>query len=145
MILIINTAVEDKFNIALVNKVGVMLAQKKVNGKYVQAEKLLPTIVNLMKLYKIKKNDLTGVVVVKGPGGFTSIRIGVITANTLSFALNLPIIDFKLGEFTDMDNLAEKAVKKFKNKVNQKLVIPFYGREPNITKPNKNIFDSLKI
>ncbi|XOU94665.1 MAG: tRNA (adenosine(37)-N6)-threonylcarbamoyltransferase complex dimerization subunit type 1 TsaB [Candidatus Kerfeldbacteria bacterium] len=145
MILIINTAVEDIFQIALADKDGVLLAQKNVRGKYVQAEKLLPTIVKLMEVNKIKQKDLKGIVVVKGPGGFTSIRIGVITANTFSFALNLPIIDFKLNEFSDFGDLAKKSVRKFRKKVNKKLVIPFYGREPNITKSNKNIFDSLKI
>ncbi len=145
MILIINTAVEDSFVIALANRKGILISQKKVLGKYVQAEKLLPSIDAMLKKNKVKQGDLTGIVVVKGPGGFTALRIGVITANSFSFALGLPIIDFIVGDFSDYKDLALKAATKFKKKENKKLVIPFYGREPNITKSKKNILDSLKI
>lgn len=46
------------------------------------------TILNVNKIY-----------VNKGPGSFTGLRVGVAVANTLSFALQVPVNNLKQGEF----------------------------------------------
>jgi len=44
-------------------------------------------------------NDLTHLACVLGPGGFTSLRVGVAAINTLSFALDLPSTGVHLSDF----------------------------------------------
>src|ERR1019366_326519 len=36
--------------------------------------------------------DVEGIVVFKGPGSFTGLRIGITVANTLAYSLGLPIV-----------------------------------------------------
>lgn len=45
---------------------------------------LLPAIDKLLRLASVKSSDLSGVVVCAGPGGFTSLRVGVATAEGLA-------------------------------------------------------------
>jgi len=136
MYLIINTIEDDQFSLALVNAKGVLIKTITQRGKYIQAEKILPAIDKLVRP-KYKYQQLKGVVVSRGPGGFTSIRIGVITANTFSYALNIPVAGLKANQYKNLDDLAKKGIALVKKSKNNKIVIPFYGREPNITKAKK--------
>jgi tRNA threonylcarbamoyladenosine biosynthesis protein TsaB len=76
-------------------------------------------------------NDLTGLGVLKGPGSFTGLRIGITVLNTISYAQNIPIV----GEMGD--DWQEKVVKKLLNGESDKIVLPEYGGEANITQPRK--------
>lgn len=136
MYLIINTIEDDRFSLALTDAEGNFIKSVIKRGKYIQAEKILPTIDRLIKP-KYSYRQLKGVVVSRGPGGFTSIRIGVITANTFSYALNIPVVGLKANQYKDINDLAKKGVRLVKKNKNKEIVIPFYGREPNITKPKK--------
>lgn len=49
-----------------------------------EAEKLMPEIQKMMDENSIDYEDLENVLVVKGPGSFTGLRIGVSTANTIA-------------------------------------------------------------
>lgn len=63
------------------------------------------------------------------PGGFTTLRIGVTTANALAYALRLPIIGVT-GLVVSLDELLRRAgtaAPALKN-----LVLPVYDREPHI-------------
>ncbi|MBU0597723.1 tRNA (adenosine(37)-N6)-threonylcarbamoyltransferase complex dimerization subunit type 1 TsaB [Patescibacteria group bacterium] len=134
MILIIDSSGNDNFVIALTSSKGELVAEKLVQGQFINAEKILPAIEQVMSENKIKTSDLSGIGVVAGPGGFTSLRIGIIIANALSYALKIPIIGFKKDQFNGLPDLAKKCAKKItKSKIHS--VAPFYGREPNITKP----------
>ena len=53
---------------------------------------LLPEIQSGLKQLNLRIQDLDSIVVGKGPGSYTGIRMGVITAKTLAFASNLPLI-----------------------------------------------------
>ena len=94
---------------------GKIVAQKKFNAARAQAEKLLPEIDKLLLKKAIKLNDLTGIEVNNIGSSFTSLRIGVITANTLGFALGIPVTPF---------NAKTKKMDKFS------IVPPIYDREP---------------
>ena len=138
MYLVINTIEDDKFTLALVDDKGGFIKFVEKKGKYIQAEYLLPAIDKLIKP-KFKYSQIQGVVVSRGPGGFTSIRIGIITANTFSYALDIPIVGLKKNEYSDFADLSKKGIKKLKRTNNKDIIIPFYGREPNITKQKKKI------
>lgn len=66
---------------------------KEENDKnYSHSEKLHVFIKEACEAAKIKPNDLTAIVVGKGPGSYTGLRIGVSTAKGLCFASELPLI-----------------------------------------------------
>ncbi len=131
MYLIINTA-DDK-------SIEVMLAKnqddfklKKVSGERRQSEKLLAAVEKLLTASKVTAKKLKGIAVVSGPGGFTSVRIGVTAANALAYAWKLPVVGLEKKEFTDNGELVSKAVSKLAKKKAGGIVVPVYDREPNI-------------
>lgn len=86
---------------------------------------------NIGKDYK----DLEGIGFFAGPGSFTGLRIGASVANTLADGLNIPIVAIKKED--ENDDWRQKAFEKLKNNENDKIALPFYGRDANITKPRK--------
>lgn len=80
--------------------------------------------------------DLTHIAVFKGPGGFTSLRIGVVMANITADVLDIPIMEISEKEEKKMPEIIKE---KIRAKVFKKIVLPFYGKEPNITKSKKHI------
>ena len=86
---------------------------------------------NIEKDYK----DLEGIGLFAGPGSFTGLRIGASVANTLADGLNIPIVAIKKED--ENDDWRQKAFEKLKNNENDKIALPFYGRDANITKPRK--------
>ena len=119
MTLYINTASYDEIIIALYDGAKVIV-QKKITAPRRQAEKLVPAIDKLLKTQKIKLSALKKIVVASYGGSFTSLRIGVITANALAYALKIPV---------ESEMKTKKANKRFGR---YSLVEPVYDREPNI-------------
>jgi len=56
-----------------------------------KSQKLLELIDEALKKENIKLTDLSEIEVNLGPGSFTGLRIGVSTANALSWALKIPV------------------------------------------------------
>ena len=136
--LIINTAAPDKITIILAEgKVPEAKAEIKTAYAHVQAEKLLPAIDQLLKKSKKGLGDLSGIAAVVGPGSFSSLRIGAIAANTLAFARKIPVAGVKLAEFGTAEELIAVAGQKLSHAKPGGFISPFYGQEPNITKPKK--------
>ena len=138
MILYINTIKNDSTKIEIgIFKDGKKIAGREVRARYAQAEKLLPLIDKLLKGQKIsagkaglKKKSQMGlalikeIAVVNKGGSFTSLRIGVVTANALGYALGIPV-----SEASEDGQTAgpRKKLGKFS------IVQPKYYKEPNIT------------
>jgi len=78
-----------------------------------------------------KWTDLSGLGVFKGPGSFTGLRIGVTVLNTVSYSENIPIVG-ETGEAWQ-----ETAVSRLLKGESDKIVLPEYGGEANITQPRK--------
>jgi tRNA threonylcarbamoyladenosine biosynthesis protein TsaB len=96
-----------------------IIADIDFESEYSQAENLLPAIDKILKKAKIELADLAGIEVANCGEGFTALRIGIITANTLGYALNIPVngvVDSEHG-FS--------------------IIKPEYSKEPNITMKNK--------
>ncbi len=60
---------------------------KKINHSIT----LMPAIEYVMTYAGLQMSDLEGIVVSKGPGSYTGLRIGVTTAKTLAYTLNIPL------------------------------------------------------
>jgi tRNA threonylcarbamoyladenosine biosynthesis protein TsaB len=54
--------------------------------------RLMPAIDYLMKEVNITPEQLDKIVVAKGPGSYTGVRIGLTTAKTLAWSLQIPIV-----------------------------------------------------
>ncbi len=131
MILIINTCPTDQMELILAEKEN-QFKLKKVKGKFSQSEKLLPAIDALIKDNKAS-GKIKGVGVVTGPGGFTSVRIGVAVANALSYGFKIPVVGLRKDQFDGNNDLVAKVLKLQKSAKPGKLVMPYYDKEPNIT------------
>ena len=86
--------------------------------------------------------NLRGICVFAGPGSFTGLRIGVTVANTLADSLKIPIIGEKNSDNSknngeNLENWREIALEKLNSGADDKIALPFYGAEANITKPRK--------
>ena len=75
--------------------------------------------------------QLSGVVVFRGPGSFTGLRIGITTANTIAYAETLPIV----GETGDQ--WLAQGLKRLQAGESDKMILPEYGADPHITAPKK--------
>lgn len=58
------------------------------------ARLLSPMIQQILKDLQVDAKELAGVAVVKGPGSYTGLRVGVSTAKGLSMALDCPLMSF---------------------------------------------------
>ena len=56
-----------------------------------KAQIVLPLINELLQKHKVRLYDLDAIEVNPGPGSFTGVRVGVSVANTLSYALGIPV------------------------------------------------------
>ncbi|WP_313801765.1 tRNA (adenosine(37)-N6)-threonylcarbamoyltransferase complex dimerization subunit type 1 TsaB [Cytobacillus sp.] len=74
-----------------------LLDGNQVIGEYItnikknHSVRVMPAIEALMKDCDIKPSDLSKIVVAKGPGSYTGVRIGVTIAKTLAWTLNIPL------------------------------------------------------
>ncbi|WP_071461343.1 tRNA (adenosine(37)-N6)-threonylcarbamoyltransferase complex dimerization subunit type 1 TsaB [Bacillus massilinigeriensis] len=62
------------------------------NLKKNHSVRVMPAIQTLMEECNTAPADLTKIVVAKGPGSYTGVRIGVTIAKTLAWTLNIPIV-----------------------------------------------------
>jgi len=131
MNLIINTANRDKLIVAIGDNKNII--EKSLETSFHESEKLLPLIEKVLKKAKKKLKDIKKIIVVTGPGPFTSLRIGIAVANALSLSLEIPVIGFKVDEFKSIKDL----IRQGEQKRGDDFVKPYYNKKPNITKPKK--------
>ncbi len=63
------------------------------------SETILIIIDELIKKADIELTDLKGIFVIKGPGSFTGLRVGIAVANQFAHQLKIPIIGLKTDEW----------------------------------------------
>ena len=119
MILTINTAIEPDILISVSGR-GKDIS-KRVSAPRQQAEKLLPLVAGLLKSQQLDITEIKEIRVQNQGGNFTSLRIGVLTANALAYALGIKVkplqgeggFDFKGGhavkpEYQSEPNIGKK-------------------------------------
>ncbi|MDQ7112071.1 tRNA (adenosine(37)-N6)-threonylcarbamoyltransferase complex dimerization subunit type 1 TsaB [Staphylococcus simulans] len=65
-----------------------ILVEHTTNIKRNHSVQLMPAIQKIIEEAGITKRDINAIIVAKGPGSYTGLRIGVTTAKTLAYALN---------------------------------------------------------
>jgi tRNA threonylcarbamoyladenosine biosynthesis protein TsaB len=95
------------------------------------AETIHLRIKELLDQQNLSLESLEAVVLFKGPGSFTGLRIGASVANALAASLRIPIIG------TVSENWIEKGIASVVAGKNERIIIPDYGSEPHITLPRK--------
>lgn len=68
-----------------------LVAEIITNIKKDHSSRLMPSIVQIMEHVGMEADELDQIIVANGPGSYTGTRIGVTTAKTLAWALNIPI------------------------------------------------------
>ena len=115
MVLEIDTSSKKNIKLALISQK--MRKEHEFAAPFSQAERLLPEIKRFLKDNQVNLADIKEIVVNNEGSSFTSLRIGVTTANALAFALSIP-------------------VRAMNNEKSGNYVAPQYDREPNITVKN---------
>lgn len=89
---------------------GEILAEYSLNYKKTHSQTLLPMIEEVLKMTDTARTELGCVVVSKGPGSFTGLRIGGATAKGLCAALNIPAVGVSTLEMLAANFLGSKEV-----------------------------------
>ncbi len=129
MILAIRTDKPESY-VAL-TEAGELAAETSWEAHRELSDTLLKTIENELHSLNVQWDAISGIVVFKGPGSFTGLRIGVTVANTLAMSLGVPIVG------TQTDDWLANGEELLANDQNEKIVTPEYGGVANITQPRK--------
>ncbi len=117
MFLLIDTTGQEKIVLGLIDSAG-QIIKRQEKQVFQISEDLLPEINKFLRKHKLKVTALGKIYVNPGPGGFSSTRTGVATANALAYALAIPVAEWPSRKIRE-------------------IVLPKYDKEPNITKPKK--------
>jgi tRNA threonylcarbamoyladenosine biosynthesis protein TsaB len=71
---------------------GQLLGEVTTLRTYNHSVQLMPLLDQMMEDCGIQKEQLEGIVVGRGPGSYTGVRIGVTTAKVLAWTLRIPLI-----------------------------------------------------
>ena len=99
--LYINTALKQTHIAVFADET--LLCEKSWDGYFHEFDTLIPAIEGMLADANMTICDIEQGVVCVGPGGFTSVRLGVSTANALGFALQIPFASIDL--FTLLEHL----------------------------------------
>ena len=75
-----------------------LMNEERVIGEYItnikknHSVRVMPAIQHLLNDCEMKPTDIEKIVVAKGPGSYTGVRIGVTIAKTLAWSLNIPLV-----------------------------------------------------
>ena len=92
MILAIDTATRSAGLAILDPEREVVLAEHAWRSHINHTVELTPNLYNMLATQKLTTADLTGIVVVRGPGSFTGLRIGMSVGKALAYALEIDIV-----------------------------------------------------
>ena len=112
---------------------GVIVARDRWESGRQLSSQLLDHIQKLLQKQNSTWSALAGIIVFRGPGSFTGLRIGVTVANAIAYAQSIAIVG-TLG-----DTWLEEGAQRLRHKEDDTQVIPEYGALPHITKPGSRL------
>jgi len=117
-------------------EIGLFEDQAKTDYVTWQAHRELSNTLLIKLKELLEKNnktwaDVEGVVIYKGPGSFTGLRIGFSVANTIAYSEAIPVVS------SSGDAWIVEGIERLKTSENEKVALPEYGGEANTTKPRK--------
>lgn len=95
------------------------------------AKDLHDKIKKLLMKNNLSINDINAYCAYSGPGSFTGLRIGISTLNALAYVNDKPIVG------SDHVEWLGECIDRLLNGENDKVLIPKYGSDANITVPKK--------
>lgn len=93
------------------------------------AAMLADRIREFLETHRLKLEALKTIAVHQGPEGFTTLRIGVTTANAIAYALGIPVVGVA-GIVPDLETLLEKS--QITAPTPSGTVVPMYSKPPDI-------------
>jgi tRNA threonylcarbamoyladenosine biosynthesis protein TsaB len=103
------------------------LARKKWPAGRELSGQIVDAISELLEQCGRRLEDIEGLVFYKGPGSFTGLRIGASVANSIAYALSVPIVA------SGSKNWVATGLGMLKDGRSQEIIMPEYGHGPNIT------------
>lgn len=133
MRLVVQTNIAGRISVWLIHG-NQILARGQQQVVWHGADRALLLVDRVVRQARVRLVDLRGIVVVRGPGSFTAVRVGIIIGNTLGQLLAVPLYGIvRSHELTDSEALS---VANMKAKRSTRL-LPWYGKMPNITRPTQ--------
>ncbi|MFA6436081.1 MAG: tRNA (adenosine(37)-N6)-threonylcarbamoyltransferase complex dimerization subunit type 1 TsaB [Candidatus Gracilibacteria bacterium] len=108
LLLCLNTASKQSA-IALIENNRVLAENEWVSAAN-ESEKVLPGLEQVLADSGKTWDDLTHMVVVEGPGGYTSLRVGITIANAIAWVKKIPMFNVNVFEIWE-NRLSKKAQK----------------------------------
>jgi len=121
MILQIDTTERQKIYLSLIEKDLEQCFEFETQS---QSDDLLIAIAGILNKAQKDLRDLKTILVNAGPGSYTGTRIGVTTANTLAWSLNIPIYSYNHPNYQKVLTRVSKST----SKVFTKQVLPIYPK-----------------
>ena len=133
MVLVIDTSDGTVMLLALVDRQGRLVANRRLSAQYRQSQRILPAIESLQRGVGLPLVKLDGVIVAAGPGPFTALRIGLITANTIAWTHGLPLVAVKKTVDLTFDEFVAQGMRALRTSKPTRIMEPYYGQAPNVT------------
>lgn len=94
------------------------------------AETIHAEIATILNSQKFELSSLEGIIVYRGPGSFTGLRIGMSVANALAASFEIPVV-------AQGDRWIEDGIARLLAGETDTVAIPEYGGQIHITQPKK--------
>jgi tRNA threonylcarbamoyladenosine biosynthesis protein TsaB len=94
------------------------------------AETIHKKIDELLESQQKDLSEVRGIVVYKGPGSFTGLRIGISVANSLAYSMDIPIA-------AETDEWIESGIRKLLEGKSVNQAMPEYGSPVHVTQQKK--------